>query len=102
MTERAQEVFEDGDFQFDVLRNKGITLGQLGEYDKAIDVFNELIFSANPEQRIKAHVNLVWVYITLYKKDKEQLYLKNAEKHSDKVFELKESYVWMIEYIRCS
>lgn len=92
VTEKAEELFDDVKFKYDVLRNRGIALGKIGEDAKAVDIFKEILGSDIQEQILKAHINLVWIFLRLYVRDGEQIYIKKAEEHCNSILDILESH----------
>ena len=93
VTEKAGEYFTNGDedFKNDVLMNRGVILGQLGEYDRAIKLLNQLTSSNIVEIKIEAYTNLAWIYILLYGREDDEKYLIKAEDICNQVLEKSES-----------
>lgn len=92
VTEQAEELFDGSEFENDVLRNRGIILARMGRYKEAIDILRELTKSSMIEQSIKAHTNLIWVYVMQYARKDKKIYLDKAEESSNRLLELMESY----------
>lgn len=78
----------EGAKAFRLKKYQGVSLGYLGYYDRAIQIFKDLLDTTDdPVLLVEAYINLTWVYLTSYDTYREDSALKEVSRYLDLIYE---------------
>lgn len=78
----------EGAKAFRLKKYQGVSLGYLGYYDQAIQIFKDLLGTTDdPVLLVEAYINLTWVYLTFYGTHGEDSALEEVPIYLDLIYE---------------